>query len=146
MIRVLLAALLTGTAAFACAADEASAPALQGHDPVAYFTEGKPTRGSGLYQSKHEGLTYLFASEKNKALFDEAPAAYAPQYGGWCAFGVSHGKKFHADPNVFVIEGGKLYVNLNETVGKKFGEDLAGNIRKAEENWPKIRKKEAKKL
>lgn len=124
------------------AADEQDIQALEGRDPVAYFTEGKAVRGDGFILSKHNGLTYLFTSKDHKATFDKEPEKYAPQFGGWCSFGVSVGKKFHADPEAFVVHEGKLYVNVNKDILKKFKEDLAGNIKKAEASWSKIKGKD----
>lgn len=124
------------------AADELDIQALEGRDPVAYFTEGKAVRGDGFILSKHNGLTYLFTSKDHKATFDKDPEKYAPQFGGWCAFGVSVGKKFHSDPEAFVVHEGKLYVNVNKDILKKFKEDLPGNTKKAEANWTKIKAKE----
>lgn len=112
--------------------------ALHGYDPVAYFTVGKPTRGSDKLVHVHEGAAYRFASEAHLEAFKADPDRYAPQYGGFCAFGVSVGKKFDGDPNLWKIEDGRLYLNLNEEIYATFLEDLDGNIAKAESNWPEI--------
>ncbi|MBY0369331.1 hypothetical protein K2X33_01510 [bacterium] len=128
------------------AQDESAVQALEGYDPVAYFTKGEAVRGDGFILSKHEGLTYLFSSKENKELFDKNASKYVPQFGGWCAFGASVGKKFHADPNAFVIHNDKLYVNVNADILKKFKEDLDGNIKKALNNWMKIKNKPADSL
>lgn len=145
MKQLLMVALLSiGVTAFA--ADENSLQALEGNDPVTYFTKGEPTRGDGFILSKYQGQTYLFVNKANKATFDKDPSKYAPQFGGWCAFGASVGKKFHADPKAFVIHEGKLYVNVNQDILKKFKGDLAGNIKKAEANWVKIQDKDESSL
>jgi len=112
--------------------------ALHGYDPVAYFSAGEPVRGSDGLAHVHDGAAYRFSSETNLAAFKADPARYVPQYGGFCAFGVSVGKKFDGDPNLWKIEDGKLYLNLNEEIYATFLEDLDGNIRKAEANWPGI--------
>jgi len=147
MATVVSAALL-GSVATAWAADEvnvvpgysiAGAPlALHGYDPVAYFTEGHPVRGSDKLVHIHEGAAYRFSTQAHLDAFKQDPVRYAPQYGGFCAFGVSVGKKFDGDPRLWKIEGGKLYLNLNEDIYATFLEDLDGNIRKAEGNWAKI--------
>lgn len=123
------------------AVDEHSIQALEGHDPVAYFTDNKAIRGDGFIKSEHDGLVYLFASKEHKAQFDKNPNRYVPQFGGWCAFGVSVNKKFHADPKAFVVYQDKLYVNVNSDILKKFKEDLAGNVKKAHANWSQIQGK-----
>ena len=68
-----------------------STPGLSGYDPVAYFTEGKPVRGNGYHVSHFKGVTYAFASEEHKELFDANPEKYVPAYGGYCAYGVAEG-------------------------------------------------------
>ena len=143
-----VSAALIGTAVPAFAADElnvvpghsiAGAPlALHGYDPVAYFTNGKPTRGSDKFVHVHGGAAYRFSSEAHLAQFKKDPAKYTPQYGGFCAYGVSVGKKFDGDPHLWKIEGGKLYLNLNEEIYETFLKDLGGNIKKANGNWNQI--------
>jgi len=118
----------------------AGAPlALHGYDPVAFFTLAAPTPGDAKFAAVHEGAAYYFANQSNLDLFKANPAKYAPAYGGFCAFGVSVGKKFDGDPRYWKISGGKLYLNLNQEIAQKFNEDVTGNIAKAEKNWPSIR-------
>jgi YHS domain-containing protein len=123
-----------------------STPGLSGYDPVAYHTEGKPVRGSGFHTAEHEGVTYLFANKKNKKMFEADPRKYLPAYGGYCAYGVALGKKFASNPEVWRVEDGKLFLNLDEDIQKKWEKDLAGYINKAEANWPEIREKAAAEL
>ncbi|WP_422369469.1 YHS domain-containing (seleno)protein [Pelagibius sp.] len=144
----LLAASMLGFTATAQAADElnvvpgysiAGAPlALHGYDPVAYFTKGAPMRGSDSLVHIHEGAAYRFASQAHLDSFKQDPDRYVPQYGGFCAYGVSVGKKFDGDPRLWKIEDGKLYLNLNEEIYATFLEDLDDNIEKAEDNWQDI--------
>jgi YHS domain-containing protein len=144
---IVLAALAGGTAP-AWAADEhnvvpglsiVGAPlAVHGYDPVAYFTDGQPVRGSDTLVHVHEGVAYRFASQAHLDTFKADPARYAPQYGGFCAYGVSVGKKFDGDPHQWTISDGKLYLNLNEEIAATFHKDVGGNIRKADGNWPRI--------
>lgn len=117
----------------------AGAPlALHGYDPVAYFTKGGPTRGSDKLVHIHEGAAYRFSTEAHLATFKKDPEKYIPQYGGFCAFGVSVGKKFDGDPMLWKIEDGKLYLNLNEEIYETFLKDVDGNIEKADGNWTEI--------
>lgn len=146
MIKQLLMATLLSLGTVVFAADENSLQALEGNDPVTYFTKSGPARGDGFILSKYQGQTYLFVNKANKATFDNEPSKYAPQFGGWCAFGASVGKKFHADPKAFVIHDGKLYVNVNQDILKKFKGDLVGNIKKADLNWLKIKDKDESSL
>jgi YHS domain-containing protein len=118
-----------------------STPGLSGYDPVAYHTEGMPVKGSGYHVAEHEGVTYLFTSKKNRKKFETDPQKYLPAYGGFCAFGVSLGKKFASDPEVWRIENGKLFLNLDDDIQKKWEKDLSGHIQKADANWPEIEEK-----
>ncbi|MEM7231897.1 MAG: YHS domain-containing (seleno)protein, partial [Planctomycetota bacterium] len=102
--------------------------------------------GSAKFTVKHNGAAYRFASEANKLVFEENPNAYLPQFGGFCAFGVTVGKKFDGDPRLFALVDGKLYFNLNPDIQKMWSQDAAGNIGKAEGQWSKIRNKSASEL
>ena len=120
----------------------AGAPlAIHGYDPVAYFTEGQARVGKATLTAKHGDAAYRFVSEANKEEFERNPERYAPQYGGYCAFGVSVGAKFDGDPTLFRVVDGKLYFNLNPEIQATWQKDIPGNIGKAEQNWPQIREK-----
>lgn len=112
---------------------------VSGYDPVAYHTEGQPAEGRNAYTAEHEGVTYRFSSEANRNLFNQDPSAYTPEYGGFCAFGTAMGRKFPGDPNAWRIVNGKLYLNLNADVQKRWVADIPGFIRGADHNWPIIR-------
>jgi YHS domain-containing protein len=115
--------------------------ALRGYDPVAYFTDGKPVLGDFTITAQHEGATYRFASEDHKALFVKDPARYLPQYGGFCAFGTAQGYKVDGDPNVWKIVDNKLYLNLAPPVATRWSQDVAGNIKDANDKWPALKDK-----
>ena len=119
---------------------------LRGHDPVAYFTVGAPTLGNSAFTAKHNGVTYQFASAANRIAFQADPAKYAPQFGGFCAMGVVLEKKLDGDPDAWHIADGKLYLNVNKDVQKKWLEDVPGNNKKADINWPQIKGKTPKSL
>jgi YHS domain-containing protein len=112
--------------------------AVHSYDVVAYFTSGRPTVGSSAYEEVYEGATYRFASAENQKAFRGNPEKFAPQFGGYCAFGAAHGKKFDGDPQSWKVVNDKLYLNLNPDVQKKFEQDVPGFITKAEKQWPKI--------
>lgn len=112
--------------------------ALGGYDPVAYFTDGKPVKGDAKFSAAHQGVEYQFASAKNRAAFQAAPAKYLPQYGGYCAWAVSQGYTASADPNAWRIVDGKLYLNYNADIQKKWEKDIPGFIKSANANWPKV--------
>ena len=112
--------------------------AVNGHDPVAYFTDGRPVEGSARFESSFKGATWRFASAANKAAFDAQPDRYAPQYGGYCAWAVSQGYTAKGDPAHWKIVDGKLYLNYNAEVQVKWATDIPGNIKAANGHWPKI--------
>jgi YHS domain-containing protein len=117
--------------------------ALSGFDPVAFFTDAKPVNGSPFISTEHQGATYFFASEEHKKLFAADPDKYAPQFGGFCAFGVALDKFFPVDISTWRVRDGKLYLNLNPDILKKFNADFAGNLAKAKGNWPGLVKTNA---
>lgn len=113
--------------------------AVHGYDVVAYFTVGEPTTGKDLYTAEYGGARYRFASAENRNLFAASPAQYAPQYGGYCAFGAAFGRKFDGDPTVWRIVDGKLYLNVDKNVQAKWLRDPEGFIRGANNNWQIIK-------
>lgn len=147
-LRALALGLPLALAAPALAADEhnagpgltaAGAPlALHGYDPVAYFTESAPKPGSAEHAAVHDGVAYYFASDANRKAFEADPARFAPAYGGFCAYGVSVGKKFDGDPRFWTVSGGRLFLNLDREISEKFAKDVAGNVAKADGQWQKI--------
>ncbi len=114
----------------------ASNVAVNGYDPVTFFTTSKGVNGSPFITAEHQGATYYFASEENKALFAKAPQSYVAQFGGFCAYGVSINKLLPIDITTAQVRDGKLYFNLNPAVRVKFDADFAGNVAKATANWP----------
>ena len=113
--------------------------AVHGYDVVAYFTKGQPTKGSDEFQATYDGATYRFASAEHRDAFTANPAKYAPQYGGYCAFGTAMGRKFDGDPNAWKVVDNKLYLNLNKKVQERWLKDVPGFVRGADNNWPIIR-------
>jgi YHS domain-containing protein len=145
--RIALASILLATPTFAAElvnVSGASKVAINGYDPVAFFTDSKPVNGSPSISAKYQGAVYFFATEEHKTMFTQNPEKYAPQYGGFCAFGVAHGGLAPVDINTWQIRNGKLYLNLNPEILKKFNADFDGNIAKAEKNWPGLTQKNAK--
>ncbi|MCA9421273.1 MAG: YHS domain protein [Nitrospira sp.] len=123
-----------------------STPGLSGYDPVAYFTEGKPMKGSGYHVAEHLGVTYAFATKEHKRLFEENPEKYVPAYGGYCAYGVAVGKKFVSDPEAWKIVEGRLYLNLDRDIQSKWAKDIPGYLKKSEVKWQDIKDKAASAL
>ena len=109
--------------------------AIQGYDPVAFFTQNKPVKGSAEFQSDYKGATYYFASAEDKNTFDAAPAKYEPQFGGYCAYGVSQGHLAPVKIEAFQIVNGRLLMQYDLDVKKTFNKDQSGNLDKAEKNW-----------
>jgi YHS domain-containing protein len=114
---------------------------ISGYDPVAYFTDGEPVRGSGHHVAVADGVTYAFATAEHQKMFEANPQKYLPAYGGWCAYGVYERKKFFVDPEAWTIVQGKLYLNLDKEVRRIWQKDIPGYIAKADAIWPKIKDK-----
>jgi hypothetical protein len=112
--------------------------ALDGYDPVAYFKTGKPQKGNPTHGLSWNGATWHFASAENKSAFEAGPAAFAPQFGGYCAWAVSQGYTAKGDPSAWRIVDGKLYLNYNASVQKTWERDIPSNIAKGERNWPTV--------
>ena len=113
--------------------------AIQGYDPVAYFTESAPVKGSPEFTASHEGATYRFASAANRDAFAADPARYAPAYGGFCAFGLAYGQKVDVDPEAFAVVDDTLYLNVNKDVQKRWQADVPGFVAEADGYWPQIK-------
>ncbi|MFT6099359.1 MAG: YHS domain-containing protein [Arenicella sp.] len=113
-------------------------PAIRGYDPVAYFTENKPVKGSKTFSHTHNGATWLFSSRENLETFKANTEKYTPQYGGYCAYAVSSGSTASIKPEYFTIHDDKLYLNYSKSVHKKWSKDKDDYIREADTNWPKI--------
>ena len=118
-----------------------SVTGVSGYDLVAYHTIGQATKGNGHNVSVHDGVTYLFANASNKKAFDANPEKYLPAYGGWCAFGVSVGKKFVSDPEAWKVVDGRLYLNLDKNIQADWLKDIPGRINAANGHWAKIKNK-----
>ena len=114
--------------------------ALQGYDPVAYFTQSKPVKGSAEFTHQWMGSTWWFASAEDRDLFAKEPAKYAPQYGGYCAYGVSQGHTAPIDPEAWTIVEGKLYLNYSKGVKKTWSQAIPKYLEDANKNWPGLHK------
>ncbi len=119
---------------------------IRGYDPVAFFSEGRAVPGNSEYAAEYDGGTYLFSTSANRDIFRANPEKYAPQYGGYCAYGVAVGKKFDIDAASWRIVNEKLYFNLNPMILEKWSRDANAYILKSEDNWPQIRSKEPSEL
>lgn len=116
--------------------------AIQGYDPVAYFKQVKAIKGKKELSSTYEGVVYNFSTAANKDFFEKNPAAYEPQYGGWCAFAMGDsGDKVAIDPDTFKIIDGKLFLFYNAFFNntlKTWNKNQAVLKSKADANWKKI--------
>jgi YHS domain-containing protein len=137
LVLVLFAA--SGAQAAAVFADDGIA--IRGYDPVAYFQQGKPVRGSASHTHEWSGATWRFASAASRDAFAADPQKYAPQYGGFCAWAVSQGYTASIDPQAWKVVDGRLYLNYSRGVQRTWERDVSGNIAKANGNWPGIRAK-----
>lgn len=118
--------------------------ALRGYDPVSYFEEGKPRQGLASHSHTYKGSTFHFSSPENQRKFAENPQKYAPQFGGFCAYGATKGAKFSTQPDAFAVVDGKLYLNKTRKVQSLWEQDIPGNIALANEKWPEVSKSKQK--
>jgi YHS domain-containing protein len=144
LAALLLGALLTSQAALAEFEGQKiytkDGVAIGGTDPVAYFTEGKPMQGSPEFAAEYMGATWHFASAEHRDLFQGDPETYAPQYGGFCAFGVAVPKyKISTVPEAWSIVDGKLYLNYSLPTQERWQSDVPGYIAAADETWPNLK-------
>ncbi len=115
--------------------------AVSGYDAVAYFTQGKAIKGNAKFVFKFKEVEWYFSSQEHLDLFKKSPEKYMPQYGGYCAWAVGEKKKrAPGDPNYWKIVNGKLYLNYDASIQKKWLEDIPGFIKKADKNWPEMLK------
>lgn len=112
--------------------------AVDGTDVVAYFTEGAPVAGDAAITHDYMGVTWRFASEANRDAFAADPEAYAPQYGGYCAYAVSQGYTASTVPEAWSIVDKKLYLNFSTSVKRRWERDIPGHIAAADANWPGV--------
>lgn len=146
-MRKLLLAIAIATASISAPAFADQAPihtgllsrvAVGGYDPVAYFTDGRPVRGSSEHRLTHQGYEYRFVSAEHLAAFRANPARYMPQYGGYCAWAVANGYTAAGNPNNWRIVDGRLYLNYNDEIQSRWERDIPGFIRSANTNWPNV--------
>ncbi|MEE4192506.1 MAG: YHS domain-containing (seleno)protein [Halieaceae bacterium] len=114
---------------------DANDVAVKGYDVVSYFQTSGPVQGRPKYSASYQDAVYYFSTASNRDTFRASPASYAPQFGGYCAMGVALNKKLDVDPMAWRIVDGKLYLNLNKQVQKKWLTDTEGYIATAERNW-----------
>ena len=108
---------------------------LKGHDVVAYFTQNTHLPGKPEFSSRYEGVDFRFASAEHKALFDQNPEKYLPQYGGYCANGIAYGIPWGGDADTWKIIDGKLYIFGGQGSKDAFELDSASNLALAEKYW-----------
>jgi YHS domain-containing protein len=112
--------------------------AVRGTDVVAYFLQGRPVAGSAAHTHAWRGATWRFASAANRDRFAADPERYAPAYGGFCAYAVSEGYTAPIDPAAWRIVDGRLFLNFDRSVQRRWERDIPGRIARADENWPRL--------
>jgi YHS domain-containing protein len=132
------ATLLAGSAAYA--GQTTPRLAIKGYDPVSYFTPGKPMPGSADISYEWDGARWQFANTAHRELFQSNPDAYAPQYGGYCALGMTTGNRGEVNAEIWAIVDGKLYLNYEKSGQDEWRENQAANIARADQNWAKLKR------
>lgn len=116
--------------------------AIRGYDAVAYFTEGRPVEGKDQYELEYQGATWKFNSAENLEKFRDMPEKYAPQYGGYCAWAMANGDIASAEPDLWTIHEGKLYLNYSRQINTRWKADMLEFIQQADREWPQIKKEQ----
>lgn len=116
--------------------------ALQGYDAVGFFTEGRPVKGDAKYAAAYRGAIYYFATPESLAEFEHNPAKYEPQFGGFCGYAASIDTISPIDVHYFEIIDGRLVLQHNERAWGLWHENVAGNLKKADGNWPGLVERE----
>ncbi len=141
ILSTLAALALTASLSFAgelLNIDRTVGHALDGYDPVAFFTDKKPVKGDFKITASHKGATYFFASKKNRDAFQTNPDHYAPAFGGYCAVGASLGVLLPVDISTWQVVNDRLVLNYSTDVQKMFNKDPQGALKKADAAWPKL--------
>ena len=112
--------------------------AIRGTDPVAYFKSGAPTKGQEAYGLMWRGAEWRFASAENMESFEMHPEAFAPAYGGYCAYAVSEGYTASTTPKAWKIVNGKLYLNYSRRIQRRWEKAIPTRIKNADANWPSV--------
>ncbi len=141
--KILAFALLVGLSTLAFAKDQIYTSkfnnrAVGGYDAVSYFQDTGPVKGNKAFSTEYLGAQWRFKNQENLDAFKAEPEKYAPAYGGYCAWAVSQGKTAKGDPRHWSIHEGKLYLNYNSSIHKKWGADKEGFITSANEQWPAV--------
>ena len=114
--------------------------AIEGYDPVAYFTDGRATKGAEEFAYEWLGATWHFANAEHRELFTQQPVSYAPQYGGHCALGTAFGESTaNIDPEAWSIVDGKLYLQYSKGGREEWERDRANRIAAADQKWPAVK-------
>ena len=112
--------------------------ALEGYDPVAYFTDGKPVKGSPQFTASYQSATYQFASAEQEQLFEKSPAKYEPQFGGFCGYAASIDKLAPVEVEYFEVLHDRLILQHNKKAWDLWDKDIEGNLKKADATWPTL--------
>ena len=114
--------------------------AIGGYDPVAYFSQGRAVSGSQDFMLKWHGAIWMFSTAENLEAFEMDPSAFVPQYGGYCAYGVGEGLAASSDPQMFVVQDGRLYLYSSARTRSEMQSDFSHMVADADKNWPNLGK------
>jgi YHS domain-containing protein len=142
IIAIFFTSLLSTASAQKSAIYAPDGVALKGYDVVAFFTQGKPMKGSTEYSFQWNGAKWLFYNKADLESFKGSPEKYAPQYGGYCAYGTAEGHKAPTQADTWTIVGNKLYFNYNAQVKEMWSKNRSALIDTANKNWVSLKDKE----
>lgn len=147
MKTFLIASILSALATLAHAGEvvniDKNGLALQGYDPVGYFTDDKPVKGSPEFTATYKGATYQFASAEHRDMFNQSPSKYEPQFGGFCGYAASINKLAPIEVDKFQVLHDRLILQHNKKAWDLWHQDVEGNLKKADANWPTLSQQKA---
>ena len=114
--------------------------AIRGYDAVAYHMDEKPVKGDSDFTTEWNGATWRFKSAENRDTFASDPERWAPAYGGYCAWAVANNYTAKTDPDAWSVADGRLFLNFNKSIRKKWSKDIPGNVKRGDANWPGVLK------
>ena len=142
MLPVIMLVTASAVSAQRAAVYNTNGVALTGYDVVAFFTEKKPVKGDTAFKTNWQDVEWLFSNAAHRDAFKADPEKYAPQFGGYCAYGTAEGHKAPTETGTWTIVNDKLYFNYNKSVQKGWLKDQQHLIEKANAQWPSIKDKE----
>lgn len=112
--------------------------AIDGFDPVAYFTDAEAMRGEPDIEASKAGAIWRFRNDANRAVFLAHPDIYGPRFGGYDPVDVAQGKAVAGRAQLWLISGERLYLFSREDNRNAFAADPEEVLKRASGKWPAL--------